>query len=161
MEKFREACDKFFTSKREHYSSRDNEQTENLAKKEDLIKRIETFTPTGKTDDDLKQLREFSSEWKNIEHVPIREKQRTWERYKKALDAKYDAMKLESSHLHMERFRSNVELLSQSDEAGNLLRKEKTMIKEKINKLRRRLVNMRTIWDFSAIQKIWEPYSRS
>ncbi len=133
--KFREACDKFFTSKREHFSSRDNEQTENLAKKEDLIKRIEAFTPSGKNDEDLKQLRDFSTEWKNIEHVPIREKQRTWERYKKALDAKYDAMKLESSHLHMERFRSNVELLSQSDEAGNLLRKEKTMIKEKINKL--------------------------
>lgn len=133
--KFREACDKFFTSKREHFSSRDNEQAENLAKKEDLIKRIESFTPTGKADDDLRQLRDFSSEWKNIEHVPMRDKQRIWERYKKALDAKYDSMKLESSNLHMERFRSNVELLSQSDEAGNLLRKEKSMIKDKINKL--------------------------
>ncbi|HNP48872.1 MAG TPA: DUF349 domain-containing protein [Bacteroidia bacterium] len=133
--KFREACDKFFTGKREHFSSRDAEQSVNLAKKEELIKRIEDFSPSGKSDEDLKQLRDFSSEWKSIEHVPIRDKQRIWERYKKALDSKYDAMKLESSNLHLEKFRSNVELLSQSDEAGNLLRKEKNSIKEKINKL--------------------------
>ena len=133
--KFREACDKFFNNKREHFSSRDTEQAENLAKKEDLIKRIEAFTPSGKTDEDLRQLRDFAAEFKGIEHVPIRDKNRIWDRYKKALDSKYDAMKLESSNLHLEKFRSNVEMLSQSEEAGNLLRKEKSMIKEKINKL--------------------------
>lgn len=133
--RFRDACDKFFNAKREHFSSRDAEQIENLAKKEDLIKRVEAFQPTGNTNEDLHQLRDFSAEWKTIEHVPIKEKQKIWERYKKALDAKYDAMKLESGNLHLEKFRSNVELLSQSEEAGNLLRKEKTMIKEKINKL--------------------------
>ncbi len=133
--KFREACDKFFNNKREHFSSRDTEQAENLAKKEELIKRIEAFTPSGKTDEDLRQLRDFAAEFKNIEHVPIRDKNRIWDRYKKALDSKYDAMKLESSNLHLEKFRSNVEMLSQSEEAGNLLRKEKSMIKEKINKL--------------------------
>lgn len=133
--KFREACDKFFNNKREHFSSRDTEQAENLAKKEELIKRIEAFAPSGKTDEDLRQLRDFAAEFKNIEHVPIRDKNRIWDRYKKALDSKYDAMKLESSNLHLEKFRSNVEMLSQSEEAGNLLRKEKSMIKEKINKL--------------------------
>ncbi len=133
--KFREACDKFFNNKREHFSSRDTEQAENLAKKEELIKRIEAFTPSGKTDEDLRQLRDFAAEFKSIEHVPIRDKNRIWDRYKKALDSKYDAMKLESSNLHLEKFRSNVEMLSQSEEAGNLLRKEKSMIKEKINKL--------------------------
>lgn len=133
--KFREACDKFFTAKREFYNERDSDQIANLNKKEELIARLEAFTSTGNSNEDLQTLRDFSNEWKNIEHVPFKEKQRIWEKYKKVMDSKYDSMKLEASEMHLAKFRSNVELLSQSSDAGKMMSREKNFIKEKISKL--------------------------
>ena len=88
-----------------------------------------------RSNEDLKVLRDFSAEWKTIEHVPFKEKEKIWDRYKKAIDAKYASMKLEAGEAHLARYRSSVELLAQSDEAGNLLRREKNNIREKIGKL--------------------------
>lgn len=133
--RFREACDTFFNAKRDRFSERDAEQLKNLEKKEELIQRIEAFQPGGNTEEDVKTLRDFSVEWKSISHVPFKEKERIWEKYKKVLDSKYDAMKLDSSQAHLLKFRNNVEMLSQSEGSGHLIRKEKNFIVEKINKL--------------------------
>ncbi len=133
--KFRDACDKFFNSKRDQFKSRDSEQISNLEKKEELVKRVEAFQASGNADEDIKTLRSFSDEWKAISHVPFKEKQRIWERFKTALDAKYDGIKMESKDRHMHKFRNNVEMLSRSDESGNHMRKEQNLIKDKIHKL--------------------------
>jgi hypothetical protein len=133
--KFRDVCDRFFNTKRDQFKARDNEQLENLEKKKELVSRVESFTPSGNTEEDLKSLRAFSDEWKSISHVPFKEKQKIWEKFKNALDSKYDSMKMESKDRHLHKFRNNVEMLSRSDESGNLLRKEQNLIKDKINKL--------------------------
>jgi hypothetical protein len=133
--RFREACDKFFASKREKFSERDNEQAKNLQLKEELIKKVEAFAPSGKTDDDLKTLRSFSDEWKTIQHVPFKEKQKIWERFKTALDSKYDQLKIESKERHLLKFKNSVESLSNSEDSGHIIRKEQNLIKDKISKL--------------------------
>ncbi len=133
--RFREACDLFFNSKREKYSERDGEQLKNLELKEELTKKVEAFVPSGNVEEDLKALRQFSDDWKVIQHVPFKEKQRIWEKFKKALDDRYDMLKLESKQMHMIKFRNSVESLSQSEDSGNMLRKEKSVIKDKISKL--------------------------
>jgi hypothetical protein len=133
--KFRSACDKFFEAKRGFYNERDADQIENLKKKEELIARLEAFAPSGNSQEDLKTLRDFSNEWKTIEHVPFKEKQRIWEKFKKVMDAKYDGMKLDASEMHLAKFKSNIDLLSQSGDAGKMMSREKNFIKEKISKL--------------------------
>jgi len=133
--RFREACDKFFTAKREKFSERDNEQLKNLELKEALVKKVEDFTPSGNTEEDLTTLRSFSEEWKAISHVPFKEKQKIWEKFKNTLDAKYDKLKLESSQKHLLKFKNSVDSLSSSEDSGTMLRKEQSIIKEKINKL--------------------------
>ena len=133
--RFREACDKFFVAKREKFSSRDNEQLKNLELKEELTKKVEAFTPTGKTDDDLESLKSFSDEWKQIQHVPFKEKQRIWEKFKNTLDSKYDLLKLENNQRHLLKFKNSVESLSSSEDSSHILRKEQNLIKDKINKL--------------------------
>ncbi|MFM8433372.1 MAG: DUF349 domain-containing protein [Bacteroidota bacterium] len=133
--KFREACDKFFEEKRGFYNERDSDQIENLKKKEELIERLQAFVLTGDTGKDIQSLRDFSSEWKTIEHVPFKEKQKIWEKFKKVMDEKYDAMKLEKSEMHLAKFRSNVELLAQSGDSGKMMSREKQFVKEKIQKL--------------------------
>ena len=133
--RFREACDKFFEAKRKVFNEKDAAQIENLKKKEELIGRLEAFQMTGNSAEDLQALRDFSNEWKTIDHVPFKEKQRIWEKFKKIMDAKYDAMKMEKSEVHLAKFRSNVELLAQSGDSGKMMSREKNFIKEKISKL--------------------------
>jgi hypothetical protein len=133
--KFREACDKFFAARQAFFSEMDRALEGNLKKKEELISRLEAFAPTGNAEEDIKTLRNFSKEWKDIPHVPFKEKQRIYDQYKKALDRQYDALKLEASQLHLLKFRTNVELLSHSDDSDHLLRKEKGLLQDRVKKL--------------------------
>lgn len=133
--KFREACDVFFEAKRKKFEDRDKEQIDNLKKKEELILAISNYNLTGNVSDDLAALKEFSAAWKAIEFVPIKEKQRIFDAYKKALDAKYDSLKLESSQAHLVRFKNNIEMLSQSEGSQGILKKEKSSLAEKIKKV--------------------------
>ena len=52
-------------------SIRDADQIENLKKKEELIARLEAFTPSGNSNEDLQTLRDFSNEWKNIDVIRL------------------------------------------------------------------------------------------
>ncbi len=133
--KFREACDQFFNAKNDFFKLRDADQYKNLELKEELIKRLEAFQLSGNSDDDLKTLKDFSSEWKDIPHVPFKEKERIYTKYKKALDAKYDSMKLESGQMHLLKFKNNIDMLAGSDHSDRLISKEKNTIKERIQKL--------------------------
>ena len=72
---------------------------------------------------------------KIFQHVPYKDKQRIYEKYKKVLDAKYDSMKLEASQMHLLKFRNNVEMLAQSEDSGNMMRKERSVIQDKIKRL--------------------------
>jgi len=133
--KFREACDKFFNAKNDFFKLRDADQYKNLELKEELIKKLEAYQLTGNAEEDLKTLKDFSAEWKEIPHVPFKEKERVHGKYKKALDAKYDAMKLESGQMHLLKFKNNIEMLAGSDHSDRLISKERNSIKERIHKL--------------------------
>jgi hypothetical protein len=133
--KFREACDKFFNAKRDFFAEMDKALEVNLEKKEELLKRLEAFAPSGHADEDVKALREFSLEWKSIPHVPFKDKQRIYEQYKKTLDAKYDSLKLEASQVHLIKFKNNVELLAHSQDASHLLQKERMLLQDRVKKL--------------------------
>jgi hypothetical protein len=133
--RFRESCDKFFEAKREGFKERDAEQEKNLKLKEELIERLNAFQPTGHAKEDLEKLREFSNEWKLIQHVPYKEKERIYEKYKKALDSKYESLKLDDSQRHLLKFKNNIDMLSQSSNSGGLIRKEQQQIKDRISKL--------------------------
>ncbi len=150
---FREVCDQFFAKKKEFFSERDAEQENNLRKKEELIKRLEEYQLTGSAEEDLKVLKEFSAEWKDIPHVPFKEKQRVYEQYKKVLDAKYDSMKLEAGQMHLLKFKTNVEMLAHSDHSDNMIRKERQHIKDRINRLQATLKQYENNMGFFANSK--------
>jgi hypothetical protein len=132
--KFREACDKFFEAKRLAFKERDAELEQNLVRKEELVKRINEFEPSGQADKDVEALKAFSEEWKTIAHVPYKEKEKIYDKFKKALDSKYEKLKIDKSQRHLLKYKNNVEMLSQSGSPG--LRKEEQELKSRISKLR-------------------------
>lgn len=92
-ERFRTACDKFFDAKKENSGSLNADQETNWQAKSELITRLEAMEFTENASDDFQKLKDFAAEWANIGLVPFNKKDAIYERYYKALDAKYEALK--------------------------------------------------------------------
>ena len=91
FDRFRQACDNFFTSKADFYKDIRSEQTDNLQKKIELCERAEALkesTEWRKTTDILVKLQ---NDWKAIGPVPHKQSQQIWDRFKAACDAFFKA----------------------------------------------------------------------
>ena len=137
--KFRGACDTFFTARKSVYADRDKEHKANLKKKEALIAEIEAFELSGKHGDDLKSLKEFSTRWAESGHVPRRAFEQIVERYRAAMDAKYDALGAKRSERSVEAYKSRVESMVKGEGAEHMARKEERMMRDKMDRLRKRV----------------------
>ncbi len=85
-QRFREACDNFFSNKREFYVENKEIQNNNLQQKIELCIQAESLqnsTEWQKTTDDLIQLQK---KWKEIGPVPRKHSQKIWKRFRAACD---------------------------------------------------------------------------
>ena len=86
-DRFRAACDKFFSRKREYYSEFKDSMNENMAKKLAIIEQAEALkgsTDWKKTSDILIELQK---QWKEIGAVPRKKSEQLWKRFRAACDA--------------------------------------------------------------------------
>ena len=73
------ACDYFFEQKNKATSSQRSVEQENLAKKEDIIKRLAALEASGITDESAaEQTRALMKEWNEVGFVPFKEKDRIY-----------------------------------------------------------------------------------
>ena len=89
FDRFKNACDAFFNRKRNKNQETEREFEDNLAKKNDLITRIEASAAEGA---DLSQMNEFKRDWSSIGFVPKSAMQATQKRYINAINALVGAM---------------------------------------------------------------------
>ena len=134
-DRFRTACDKFFDAKKEHFSSRGQSEQENLAKKEELIARVEAFEFGPDRDENFQKLQDFSKEWKEIGFVPIKDKERLQKAFTTALDAKYEKLKLDREQRIAMKFKSRVENIIHSENGSQAVKTEQQAIKNRIEEL--------------------------
>jgi hypothetical protein len=86
-DRFRAACDQFFSRKREYYNSFKDSMNENMAKKLAIIEQAESLsgsTDWKKTSDVLIELQR---QWKEIGAVPRKKSEQLWKRFRAACDA--------------------------------------------------------------------------
>jgi len=133
--RFRAACDHFFENQKSHFAQKDQELTSNLTKKEELIERIAAFSFTGKTDLDMQQLKAFADEWTAIGFVPLNKKDDIYQRYYSVLDAQYDQLKLDRKQRQKMMHQNKIEEMVKSDSTGDLLSKEKRVLRDKLTKV--------------------------
>jgi len=135
--KFRKAQDAFFKAKKAQFADRNETEAANLKEKEALINRIEQFELTGDRKSDLDQLKEFSTEWNGIGHVPRKNLDAIMGRFRKAMDEKYDSLSALRSERSIEHYRERVGNLASND--SNQLRREQSILREKIDRLSSRV----------------------
>ena len=91
-QRFRTACDAFFNTKSQHFGNIDKEQTENLAKKLELIKKVKAFELTGNDEADIQTLSNYQTSWTEIGFVPFDKKNKIQKDFRAALNVHYDKL---------------------------------------------------------------------
>lgn len=129
--RFRAACDYFFNAKSSFYSNIDNDQKENLKKKEELIEEIKAFSPSKVQSDNISKLKEFQSRWTEIGYVASSQKDRLYTEFKKIISELYDKMKLDRESLEISNFNSRIESFKDSGSIESLS-KERSRILQQI-----------------------------
>lgn len=122
--RFRKACNHFFDAKKAHYESLNASFEGNLAAKEELLKKLIEFTPSGDLAATREQLRQFSQDWIAAGHVPMKDKKRVNDAFYNRLDELYEQLHLDKQEKARLQFRSKLDRLASSDQAMDLLRKE-------------------------------------
>jgi len=137
--KFRGACDQFFSARKSQFADRDKEYRANQKAKEELIKEIEAFELSGKHSNDLASLKAYSQRWAESGHVPRRVFEQIVDRYRTAMDAKFDALGEKRSERSVEAYQQRVNSLVSGEGADHMARKEDRILREKMDRLRKRV----------------------
>jgi hypothetical protein len=111
-ERFRGACDRFFTRRQEDLKRRKEEWAANLARKEALCERAEALAGSTEWEAAAGQLKHLQAEWKTIGPVRKAKSEVVWQRFRGACDRFFDRYK----------HRDQVELLDKAKPRDEIIR---------------------------------------
>lgn len=89
--RFNTACNEFFAAKQAANAGQRAEEEANLAKKQDIISRLETLVAEG-AENLLEAVKALQTEWNETGHVPFRKKEKLYRQYREACDKLYDTI---------------------------------------------------------------------
>ncbi|MBR3388585.1 MAG: DUF349 domain-containing protein [Bacteroidales bacterium] len=134
--RFRAACDTFFSRKAEHFGGLKEEETANLAAKQAIIEEIKNFELKPSRAENMDAIKALQKRWIEIGHVPMKYKDSINTEYRNAVDALFDRMRNNQNEITTNEYKEMVELMKDDPEAGDKMRREKTNLANKIQKLR-------------------------
>jgi hypothetical protein len=134
--RFRAACDTFFGRKAEHFSGLKDEEAANLTAKQELIETIKNFELKPTRAENMEAIKAMQKQWIEIGHVPMKMKDSINAEYRKAVDALFDKMRSNQYEISTNEYREMVEGLKDDPESNDKMRKEKTTLTNRIQKLR-------------------------
>lgn len=150
---FRAACNVFFDARQAHFGQQDAENETNLAAKRALIDELEKLSlPTDKQEA-LAKLRALQQQFNEIGPVGIRERQNTYEAFKKHMDAHYQALKLEGQEKERVLFQAKLEGHLSSPDKLKLLQAERNDIRKQIDALQKEMLTLENNLGFFARSK--------
>ena len=84
--RFRKACDQFFENKAAFYAKTFEEQKENLVVKQEIVEEAESIRDSEEWKETTDRLINLQKKWKEVGHVPKRDSDRLWKRFRAACD---------------------------------------------------------------------------
>lgn len=92
-ERFRSACDRFFTRRQEDLKKRKDDWSANLTRKEELCAGAEALADSTDWDQAAAELKRLQAEWKTIGPVRKSKSEAVWGRFRAACDRFFDRYK--------------------------------------------------------------------
>ena len=109
--RFQAACDAFFDAKKKADSGQRKGELENLKAKRGLIEELDKLVQDPAQENVVAKLREIQDKWKEIGHVPFRDKDKVYDAYREKVNALRDALNLKHTQERMDRFTESIESL--------------------------------------------------
>lgn len=119
--RFNTACDKFFEAKNAATADQRNEEKENQAHKEAIIEQLQAILQDTTQNDAVQNVKKLQAEWNEVGHVPFREKDKLFRRYREVCDALYKQFGIAAQSRRLNNFKQN---LKQNIEGGSTLNRE-------------------------------------
>ncbi len=123
--RFQSACDHFFEQKKAATSGVRQTEHANLQAKRDLIAELDKITPDTPKNDVIQVIQNLQSRWKEIGHVPFREKDKVYEQFRSKINEVRKAFDLRESRERMDNFESNISALE--GDQGRLMRERERL----------------------------------
>lgn len=135
--RFRAACDNFFEQKTKYFESQKSEQLQNLEAKKQILLQLEELQQNEEVDNVFAQLKEIQQNWNQIGFVPFKEKDALQKRYSELLDTLYGKFKQLSKDMRVEREKQHLELIAQSPNGNQKIKREEKVLAERIRGLQK------------------------
>lgn len=133
--RFRKACDTFFEAKQAYFSNIEANEQENMAKKEELIRKV-AETPLADTrEENLNIIKSFQREWTEIGYTPVAEKERLWKAFRAAIDKRFDLLRANETEMRKNNYQQHIQNILEDDNASDALKKERKFLQNKIAQL--------------------------
>ncbi|MEO8499273.1 MAG: DUF349 domain-containing protein [Vicinamibacteria bacterium] len=88
--RFKSPADRFFAGRKAAMEDRDKSFGANRAAFEDLVKRAETLATSTEWDKTTNEAKKLQAEWKTVGPIPMREREKLYGKFHKAVDAVFD-----------------------------------------------------------------------
>ena len=134
--RFRAACDAFFGRKSEHFSGLRGEEDANLEAKKALIEEVKAFELTDNRNNNMEALKAFQRRWLEIGHVPMKYKESVNKEFRGLIDGFFDTMRKNQNEASTNEFREMMEGLREDPEGRDKMRRERTVLQNRIQKQR-------------------------
>ena len=121
---FRAACDHFFNSRKQYFSSLDDRKAGGKKACEDLIKKANDWKASGDVNADLDQISQLIVDWYAIEFKPKDKAKDLNKEFQTVMDKHLNAIDADESQKGILRYKAKIQGLSASDRAEMLLKRE-------------------------------------
>jgi hypothetical protein len=150
---FREACDAFFTNKKNFFDTLDDRQADNLKAKEEMLKVLDSTTLTGSKDEMLAAIKALNQQWSSIGHVPKNDMARMDDAHRKVLDKLYAQVKMDRSQTDTHRLKDKLERVSLEKGGSQQVDRELRNLQQKLKEKESELFNYENNLAFFANAK--------
>ncbi len=120
--RFITACDYFFEQRNKAQSSQRSQEQENLEKKKAIIDQLNAIDENTDSEEVTQQVRDLMKQWNSIGHVPIKDKDKIYKRYRNIVDKLFEQFNISASNRKLSNFKASV---SSMQESGSQLYRER------------------------------------
>lgn len=138
-QRFRTACDAFFTRKNEFFTEEKSRQSENLQKKEAILAELSAYQSAGNPADDLAYLMQIQKNWGEIGFVPMNRKEALQQQFRTLTNAWFDQLKVNREAQREAQYQQRLDKIVQNPGGEKEIGREQTQIQYKINDLRKEI----------------------
>ena len=112
--RFITACDYFFEQRNKAQSSQRSQEQENLEKKKAIIDQLNAIDENTDSEEVTQQVRDLMKQWNSIGHVPIKDKDKIYKRYRNIVDKLFEQFNISASNRKLSNFKASVNSMQES-----------------------------------------------